>query len=137
MARPCGTWKDFTADDGFDEAARTTQCGGINYCIRKLLEKNPPAEIYFFTSLRFFRAEAGFNPFSEAPNKTGKTFAEYIEAQKACCARFGIPVLDQFSLQGMNEYNADLYYLKDRLHMNEDGYRRIGLMQAAFLSEGR
>ena len=46
-------------------------------------------------------------------------------------------MLDQFSLQGMNEYNADLYYLKDRLHMNEDGYRRIGLMQAAFLSEGR
>ena len=135
--RPCGTWKDFTADDGFDEAARTTQCGGINYCIRKLLEKNPRAEIYFFTSLRFFRAEAGFNPCSEAPNKTGKTFAEYIEAQKACCARFGIPVLDQFSLQEMNEYNADLYYLKDRLHMNEDGYRRIGLMQAAFLSEGR
>ena len=67
----------------------------------------------------------------------GKPLDEYIKAQKACCARFGIPVLDQFSLQGMNEYNADLYYLKDRLHMNEDGYRRIGLMQAAFLSEGR
>ena len=36
--RPCGTWKDFTAEDGFDASKLATQCGGINYCIRKLLE---------------------------------------------------------------------------------------------------
>lgn len=135
-SRECGSWKDYTVYDGFDESKLVTQCGGINYCIRKIMEKNPRAEVYFFTSLRFFRSDAGHNPFSQEPNKTGKTFAEYIEAQKACCAHYGIPVLDQFNLQGINEFNCELYYLEDRLHMNEDGYRKIGPVQAAFLSNG-
>ena len=136
-SRECGTWKDFTAYDGFDESKLNSQCGGINYCIKKLQEKNPGAEIYFFTSLRFFGTDAGHNPFSEEPNKTGKTFADYIEAQKACCAHYGIPVLDQFNLLGITEFNCDLYYLPDKLHMNEEGYRRIGPVQAAFLANGR
>ena len=135
--RECGTWKDYTAYDGYDVRKLHTQCGGINYCIKTLLEKNPRAEIYFFTSLRFFGSDAGHNPFSDRPNQTGKTFAEYIEGQKACCAYYGIPVLDQFSLQGINEFNAGLYYLGDKLHMNEDGYRRLGPVQADFLSAGR
>ena len=136
-SRECGTWKDYTVYDNYDENMRVTQCGGINYCIRKLLEKNPKAEIYFFTSLRFFGADAGHNPFSVEPNKTGKTFADYIEGQKACCAYYGIPVLDQFNLQGINEFNVELFYVKDKLHMNEEGYKRIGPVQAAFLADGR
>ena len=135
--RECGTWSDYTAFDGYDTSKLSTQCGGINYCIRKLLEKNPEAEIYFFTSLRFFGDDAGHNPFSERPNRTGKTFAEYVEAQKACCAYYGIPVLDQFNLQGINEFNVESFYLKDKLHMNEEGYRRIGPVQASFLADGR
>ena len=91
-SRECGTWKDYTALDGYDKSKLTTQCGGINYCIKTLLEKNPDAEIYFFTSLRFFGVDAGHNPFSTEPNKTGKTFADYIEGQKACCAYYGFPV---------------------------------------------
>ena len=136
-SRECGSWQDYTEYDGFDASRLTTQCGGINYCIRKLLEKNPSAEIYFFTSLRFFGKDAGHNPFSREPNLTGKTFAEYIEAQKACCSHYGIPVLDQFALQGINEFNYHLYYLPDKLHMNEDGYRKIGSVQAAFLANGK
>ncbi len=136
-SRECGSWKDYTVYDGFDESKLVTQCGGINYCLRKIMEKNPRAEVYFFTSLRFFGSDAGHNPFSQEPNKTGKTFAEYIEGQKACCTHYGIPVLDQFNLQGINEFNCELYYVEDRLHMNEDGYRKIGPVQAAFLSNGR
>ena len=136
-SRECGTWQDYTVYDNYDKRKLTTQCGGINYCIKTLLEKNPEAEIYFFTSLRFFGADAGHNPFSQEPNKTGKTFADYIDGQKACCAYYGIPVLDQFNLQGINEFNVDLFYLGDKLHMNEDGYRRIGPVQAAFLADGR
>ena len=136
-SRPCGTWKDYTAYDNYDKSKLVTQCGGINYCIKTLLEKNPDAEIYFFTSLRFFGADAGHNPFSVEPNRTGKTFADYIDGQKACCAYYGIPVLDQFNLQGINEFNVELFYLADKLHMNEEGYRRIGPVQAAFLADGR
>ena len=136
-SRECGTWKDYTALDGYDMSKLTTQCGGINYCIKTLLEKNPNAEIYFFTSLRFFGVDAGHNPFSTEPNKTGKTFADYIEGQKACCAYYGIPVLDQFNLQGINEFNVEKFYMEDKLHMSEEGYKRIAPAQAAFLADGR
>ena len=134
--REVGSWQDYTVFDGYDEAKLSTQCGGINYCIKTLLEKNPRAEIYFFTSLRFFGRDAGNNPFSTEPNRTGKSFADYVDAQKACCAYYGIPVLDQFNLQGINRFNASVYYLGDLLHMNEDGYRKIGPVQAAFLANG-
>ncbi|MBQ9174132.1 MAG: SGNH/GDSL hydrolase family protein [Bacteroidales bacterium] len=133
----CGTWKDYTSFDNYDESKLSTQCGGINYCIKKIMEKNPKAEIYFFTGLRFFGQDAGHNPFSDAPNKTGKTFADYIQGQKDCCAYNGVPVLDQFNLQGINEFNYSEYYKGDKLHMNEEGYRKIGYVQAAFLADGK
>ena len=136
-SRECGSCTDYTAYDNYDESKLTTQCGGINYCIKTLLEKNPDAEIYFFTSLRFFGQDAGHNPFSTEPNRTGKTFAEYIQGQKDCCAYYGIPVLDQFNLQGINEFNMSKYYKNDKLHMNEEGYRKIGPVQAAFLANGK
>jgi len=135
--RECGTWKDYTEYDGFDESRLSTQCGGINYCIRKLMEKNPSAEIYFFTSLRFFGSDSGHNPFSDEANWTGKTFGEYIDGQKACCIHYGIPVLDQFNLQGINRFNCAMYYQEDLLHMNDAGYRKIGPVQAAFLANGK
>lgn len=134
--RECGTWQDYTLIDGYDVSRLSTQCGGINYCIKKLLEKNPRAEIYFFTSLRFFSRDSGCNPFSSEVNSTGKTFADYVQAQKDCCAYYGIPVLDQFSLQGINRFNVGLYYKEDLLHMTEEGYSRIGPVQAAFLANG-
>lgn len=136
-SRECGEWTDYTEFDNYDESKLVTQCGGINYCIKTLLEKNPRAEIYFFTSLRFFSKEDGYNPFSKSTNSTGKNFSQYIEAQKQCCEHFGIPVFDQFNLQGINIFNYSQYYLPDKLHMTDAGYRKIGYQQANFLANGR
>ena len=135
--RECGNWTDYTEADGYDESRLVTQCGGINYCIRKLMEKNPEAEIYFFTGFRFFSSEAGHNPFSEQANATGLNFAAYVQAQKDCCAHYGISVLDQFNIQGINDFNYKLYYKPDSLHLTEEGYRRLAPMQVDFLSNGR
>lgn len=134
-SRPCGNPLDYTALDNYDEGKLNTQCGGINYCIKRLREKNPQAKIYFFTSLRFFGQDAGHNPFSTAPNLTGQTFVQYVDAQKACCAYHGVPVLDQFSMQDVDEHNYELFYQRDKLHMNEDGYRRIAPLQVSFLAQ--
>ncbi len=135
--REVGSWKDYTVYDGYDSSKLNTQCGGINFCIKTILEKNPKAKIYFFTSLRFFSADSGHNPFSDVPNKAGYTFSEYVQGQKDCCAYYGIPVLDQFNLQGINEFNVEEYYREDKLHMKADGYRRIGPVQAAFIADGK
>ena len=134
--RVCGEWTDYTAKDNYDAAKLVTQCGGINYCIKKLLEINPNAEIYFFTSLRFFTMESGYNPYSTETNTTGKTFAEYVEAQRKCCEYYGIPVLDQYNFQGVNIFNYSQYYKDDNLHLNNAGYLKIGYMQADFLANG-
>ena len=134
--RECGEWSDYTELDSYDESKLVTQCGGINYCIKKLLEKNPKAEIYLFTSLRFFSSEAGYNPFSESTNGTGKTFSYYVEQQKKCCEHYGIPVLDQFNFQCINIFNYTQYYKSDKLHMTEEGYAKIGYQQAQFLANG-
>lgn len=120
--RECGSWRDYTSKDGFDVAKLSTQCGGINYCIRKLQEKNPKAKIYFFTSLRCFSADY-------------ERFAEYVEGQKQCCEYYAIPVLDQFSIEGINEFNYSVFYKPDKLHMNSEGYKRIAYLQADFLSK--
>lgn len=135
--RECGTWKDYTAADGFDESKLCTQCGGINYCVKKLMEKNPDAELYFFTGVRFFVSETGHNPFSDDFNGAGLNFAAYVKAQKECCAHYGIPVLDQFDNQGINEFNYPKYYMPDKLHLTEEGYRRLAPMQVDFLANGR
>ena len=135
-SKEVGEWTDYTKFDNYDESKLTTQCGGINYCIKKLYEKNPNAEIYFFTGLRFFSAEYGYNPYSTVKNAVGKTFSEYVEAQKRCCEYNGIPVLDQFNLHGVGLFNYTLYYDSDKLHMNEEGYKKIGYVQAEFLKNG-
>ena len=135
--RPVGKWSDYTELDGYDRSKLNTQCGGINYCIRTLRQKNPRAHIYFFTSLRFFSRESGYNPYSTDVNATGKTFADYVQAQMECCRYHGVPVLDQFSQQDVDADNYEIYYLDDKLHMNELGYRRAGFLQASFLANGR
>ena len=131
--RACGSWKDFTEQDGLDSLKLTTQCGGINACIRTLQEKNPKAVIVFFTSLRFFGSEDGWNPFSEVHNATGLNFADYVQAQKEGCAHFGVPLLDQFAMQAVNPINAAVFYKSDLLHMTEEGYARIAPLQVEFL----
>lgn len=131
--RECGSWRDFTEQDGLDSLRLTTQCGGINACIRTLQEKNPKAVIVFFTSLRFFGREDGWNPFAETHNATGLNFADYVQAQKECCAHYGVPLLDQFALQAVNPLNAAAFYKPDLLHMTEEGYARIAPVQVEFL----
>lgn len=133
--RACGSWRDFTEQDGFDSLKLTTQCGGINACIRTLQEKNPRAVILFFTSLRFFGREDGWNPFSDAHNGAGLNFAAYVQAQKECCAYYGVPLLDQFALQAVNPINAPAFYKPDLLHMTDEGYARIAPVQVAFLRQ--
>lgn len=131
--KECGSWKDYTEADNYDDSRLDTQCGGINYCIKRIREKNPDAKILFLTSLRFFSRDSGYNPYSKDKNKTGKTFAQYVQAQIECCRYHGIPVLDQFSIQDVGIDNYGRFYLDDKLHMNEDGYRRIAPAQVVFI----
>lgn len=125
--REVGTYTDYTEFDGFDEEKLVTQAGGINYCIRKIYELNPEAQIYFFTSSKAFNDRGAYDPFTE------NGMVEHVNMQKKICQLHGIPYLDQFTQGGYNIYNKDLYYT-DPIHMNGAGYEKLGELQVAFLA---
>ncbi|HSF53255.1 MAG TPA: SGNH/GDSL hydrolase family protein [Algoriphagus sp.] len=125
--REVGSYTDFTEFDGYDEKKLITQAGGINYCIKKIYEINPKAQIYFFTSSKAFNDRGAYDPLA------ADGMAAYVAMQKQICEFHGIPYLDQFTLGGYNVYNKHLYYV-DPIHMNAEGYRRLGELQVAFLA---
>ncbi|HEY5390751.1 MAG TPA: SGNH/GDSL hydrolase family protein [Hanamia sp.] len=125
--RAVGNYTDYTEFDNYDPAKLITQAGGINYCIKKIYEKNPHAVIYFFTSSKAFVNRGGYDPFS--PHGMN----EYVEMQKKVCELHGIPFLDQFFMGGYNIYNESLYY-HDPIHMNGLGYKKLGKLQVSFLA---
>ena len=125
--REIGEYTDYTEFDGYNEQKLTSQAGGINYCIKKIYEKNPDAIIYFFTSSKAFHNRGGYDPHVEDGMK------RYVEMQKMICMLHGIPVLDQFLTAGFNTYNQKRYY-SDPIHMNYLGYKKLGELQVAFLA---
>ena len=125
--REIGSYTDYTEFDGYDTSKLTTQAGGINYCIKRIYERNPNALIYFFTSSKAFNDRGAYDP--NVPNG----MAQYVTMQKMVCELHGIPYLDQFTLGGYSIYNKDLYY-HDPIHMNEAGYEKLGALQVGFLA---
>ncbi len=125
--RAIGSYTDYTEFDGYDIEKLTTQAGGINYCIKKIYEKNPRAMIYFFTSSKAFNDRGAYDPFY------AQGMGQYVDMQKMICGLHGIPFLDQFLLGGYTIYNKDIYY-HDPIHMNELGYKKLGELQVSFLA---
>jgi len=125
--REVGSYTDYTEFDNFDEAKLITQAGGINYCIKKIYELNPNANIYFFTSSKAFNDRGAYDP------QVADGMVRHVDMQKQICELHGIPYLDQFTLGGYNVYNKHLYYV-DPIHMNGAGYQKLGELQVAFLA---
>jgi hypothetical protein len=132
--REPGTPGDYTEADGFDETKLVTQCGGMNYCIRKLREINPKAKIYVFGSLMFWQKSEGDSTGRGVPNKTGHTFLDYIDLQRQVAELQGLKFLDQYSIPVVTPQTKDRFYLSDNLHMTYDGYANVGLYQLYFLA---
>ena len=139
--QPVGLPTDYTEYDGFNNDKRNTQCGGINYCIKRLREKNPECTIYLFTSLKFFGSRGdliyGYETSTDKDNGTGLSFYSYTQRQKECARLQGIPYFDQWEAQEgrIDKENFHLYYKEDGSHMSEAGYFDIGIRQLLFLSQ--
>ena len=132
--REPGTPQDYTEADGFDESKWVTQCGGLNYCIKKLREINPKAKIYIFGALPFWWNSGGYDRNSTETNKTGHNFGHYVALQQQVAELQNVKFYDQFDLPIMTLQTKDKYYLSDNLHMNYNGYANVGLYQLYFLA---
>lgn len=100
----------------------TTQSGGINYCYGLIQEKNPKAKILFFNTLPNFEQDK-------------KIVDPYVKAQIDICKYLNIPCLDQNSLSGFTEDKCHIYYISDKVHLNEEGYKLIAPLQIKFLKD--
>jgi lysophospholipase L1-like esterase len=130
--REAGKVTDYTEKDQHNEKKKETQCGGINYCIKKIREKNPNAIILFFISLPFFYTEAGYNEISSVHNNKGYNFYDYIKLQRQCCEYNKIPYLDQWNLKLFDINNCTQYYQSDKLHPTEAAYKLLANYQILF-----
>ena len=132
--REPGSAQDYTEADGFDERKLVTQCGGMNYCIRKLRHINPRAKIYIFGSLKYWQRSEGEGTGSEAVNKLGVPFSRYIDLQRQVAEQQGVLFFDQYSIPVVTEQTKDRFYMSDNLHMTYDGYANVGVYQLHFLA---
>jgi len=132
--REIGSPTDYTAEDGFDESKLTTQCGGMNFCIRHLRSINPQATIYVFGSLKFFSSTDGYMEDSERTNGVGYKYTDYIRAQQQVAEHQGLKFFSQWGIPVTTPETADRFYTGDRVHMSTEGYGNIGVYQLYFLA---
>lgn len=130
---PPGEPTDYSASDNYDADKLTTQCGAINYCIRKLRQINPESKIYMFLSIPFFSNESGHVKDSKKGNKYCN-FYHYVELQRQCAEINGIKYLNQFDIPTVSEENVDIFYHDDKVHLTNSGYAAVSPYQLFFLA---
>lgn len=126
---------DYTEYDGYDESKLITQCGGINYAIKKIREKAPEARILFMTSTKCFIAPGSGTDINYQGPEGGMNL--FVTKQMLCCRAAGVPFLDLFTLPPFNEGNFEEFTESDHLHLNAKGYEALRDLQVKFIREGR
>lgn len=126
---------DYTEYDGYDESKLITQCGGINYAIKKIRKKAPEARILFMTSTKCFIAPGSGTDINYQGPEGGMNL--FVAKQMLCCRAAGVPFLDLFTLPPFNEGNFKEFTESDHLHLNAKGYEALRDLQVKFIREGR
>lgn len=125
-----GSVTDYSQADGYNASHLTTMCGGLNYCLRRIREKDPDACILLFTTMPIFTNGAeGY----DVNARGSQSMRAYVDAQIDWCERNGIPYLDLFRDSGITRNNYSQYMLKDAIHLNESGYDLIRPITTDFL----
>jgi len=113
---------DYGKDSIYGTIADTTDVsfyGALNVCLTYFQTNMPSARVVFMTPIH--RGN------DRTANAKGKTLLDYVNAIKEECAMFGVPVIDTYSMSGLNpnvDANNTLYFvgsLSDRLHPNNTG----------------
>lgn len=126
--REAGASSDYTIKDNYRESNRVTQCGGINYCIKRLKEKNPNCLIVMISSSIFFQSLNGYE--LSLTNDTGESLAYYVKMQSECCRINKVPFLNLLESVDLEESD----FQGDKLHYNEKGYQKLVIPTTVLLA---
>ena len=114
----------------FGDTTHDTFYGAVSELIIKLIDKYPYAKIVFFTPLH---REAEFTTNSKPDGDF--CLKDYVLAIKETCEYYSIPVLDLYSVSGMQPEIPLIkeLFMPDGLHPNDDGYRKLFNTIAAYV----
>ena len=99
--------------------------GALNVIIQGLVNKFPSSRLIFITPLH--RYNFGGLTYDTVANGEGNTLKDYVDAIKTACELYSIPVIDAFSISGMNPSISGIYstYITDGLHPNSAGHHLL------------
>lgn len=121
---PFGTMADRTNE---------TFCGALHVLYEKLCQRYPDAQLVVMTPThRCSEDDGGLN---ESGIRRGGVLADYVEAIRQVAANYSIPVLDLWSVSGIQP-KVDILkekYMPDGLHPNDAGHSRIAQKLIGFL----
>lgn len=106
-----------------------TYFGAYQSLIEMLLARDPLCRMNLWTPLQ--RDKDGYD--SEKRNDKGFLLADYADAVQAIGRAYALPVLDLYAVSGFNKLTLNSF-THDRLHPNQDGYRRIAQAAVSFLA---
>lgn len=114
-----------------NDTTNTTFYGNLYLAIKKILTIKPTVRLVFITSQR--AGDNEYFPQYDTENSKGYKQVDYVNAVKNMCEKYGIPVLDLYSVSGINEYTFSTY-TDDNIHPNLIGHQLIGEIVASFLN---
>lgn len=114
----------------FSDRNQKTFYGALHLLFQKLIEKYPESLIVFMTPLhRSDEMELAVKPDGK------RVLADYVDAICEVARFYSVPVLDLYSVSGMNpvlEAQNKIFYA-DGLHPSDKGHKRIAERLEAFL----
>lgn len=116
----------------FDDKTEYTFYGALHILFRKLIEKYPTATIVIMTPLHRLSENVRVNEFGIPC----QPLSAYVAAEKEVAAYYSLPVLDLWSVAGMQPVieTQQTGFMPDGLHPNDAGARRIAERLQAFLT---
>ena len=129
-----GTSSDYTNDDNYDTNKLLTQNGGLNYCIKSIMDHAPMSRILILGSMKSFKSSYGYTKTGVRLYKPKRRMWDYVMGQIECANRFSIPVLNLWSESGINEYNYK-FLCPDGIHPTAEGYKMLCSIMKNFIQK--
>lgn len=109
--------------------------GALNVIIPGILTAHPNSRLVWITPTHRDGFGSGFTH-DWVANGAGKTLEDYVNAIKDVCARYSVPVIDLFSISGLNPVIAGIKstYMPDGLHPNALGHQKMAVYMAKYLN---
>lgn len=134
-------WGHETPLGTIDDTTDVSFYGALNVIIPGIMTLHPNARLIWITPMHRY----GFGTskilgtaftYDHVPNGRDCTLKDYVDAIKAVCERYSVPVIDLFSMSGLHPSIAahKSTYMPDGLHPNKAGHEKMAYLIQKWLN---